>query len=72
MITQKSVIEVEIAGKMYRLYCENDSPLGGLHDALMLMKGICVERMVENHKKEQEASEKMKQIEEEQESYPKE
>lgn len=62
MIKQKSVIEVEVAGKMFQLYCDNDSPLGSLHDALMQMKGWCVEKMQEAHKQEHEMAEKIKAI----------
>ena len=66
MISQKTVIEVEVAGKMYRLYCDNDSPLGCLHDALMMMKGIIVERMQMAQKEEEAIAIKMKQIDEQQ------
>lgn len=39
------------------LYVENDMPLGELHDFLMLMKGMMVERMLTVHREELEASE---------------
>lgn len=56
MIKQKSMLEVEIAGKMFQLLCDNDSPLGNLHDALMQMKGYCVDRMVAAQKQEEEVA----------------
>ncbi len=56
MIKQKSVIEVIIADKRYELSCDSDSPLGSLHDALMQMKGWCVDRMITAQKEEQEAA----------------
>lgn len=59
MIKQKSHLEVEIAGKEYTLICDSDSPLGCLHDALMQMKGWCVDRMIANQKQEQEVSDQL-------------
>jgi len=60
MLKQKSVLEIEIAGKKYELYCDSDSPLGCLHDALMQMKGWCVDRMIAAQKQEQEVAEAQK------------
>ena len=57
MIKQKSDLEVEIAGKVYHLYCDSDSPLGCLHDALMQMKGWTVERMVTAQQEEEKTAE---------------
>ena len=62
---QQSVFEVEINEKMYRFLCDNDSPLGCVHDALMKMKGYTVERMVAAQKEEQSVCEKIKEVEEE-------
>ena len=56
MLKMKSMLEVEIAGNTYQLYCNTDSPLGNLHDALMQMKGWAVDRMVKAQKEEQEAA----------------
>lgn len=58
MIKQKTIIEVKIGDRIYELSCNGDSPLGELHDALMQMKGFCVERMVQAQKEEQEAADK--------------
>ncbi len=56
MIKQKTVLEVKIGERVYELFCGADSPLGELHDALMQMKGYCVERMVAAQKEEQAAA----------------
>lgn len=62
-LKQKTILEVEIEGRAYQLECPIDAPLGQLHDALMQMKGYCVERMVQAQKEEQEvAAEKMKDL----------
>jgi hypothetical protein len=60
MLKQKSSLSVEIAGKSYELCCDSDSPLGCLHDALMQMKGWCVERMISAQKEEQAAADAQK------------
>jgi hypothetical protein len=64
MIKQKPVLEVEIAGKRFELNCDSDSPLGSLHDALMQMKGWCVDRMIAAQKEEQDISDAQKAQEE--------
>jgi len=43
------------------LFCDNDTPLGKLHDFLLLTKGEIVERMVKYQQEEQEASDKVKE-----------
>jgi hypothetical protein len=58
---QNSVLDVEIEGKSYQLFCDSDSPLGSLHDALMQMKGWCVERMVAAQKEEQAIADQQKE-----------
>lgn len=60
MLKQKSALEVDIAGKIYQLSCDSDSPLGCLHDALMQMKGWCVERMVKAQQEENAVAEAQK------------
>lgn len=60
MLKQRSILEVKIADKTYELHCDNDSPLGCLHDALMQMKGWAVSRMVEAQKEENAAAEAQK------------
>lgn len=66
MLKNKAVLEVKIEDKLYEFHCDADSPLGRIHDAMMMMKGWVVDRMAAAHKEEYEAAEKMKQIEEEQ------
>ncbi len=56
MLKQKSNLCVEIAGKKYELSCDTDSPLGCLHDALMQMKGWCVDRIISAQKEEEAAA----------------
>ncbi len=56
MIKQKTVLEVKINERVYELFCASDSPLGELHDALMQMKGYCVDRMVSAHHEEQKVA----------------
>lgn len=63
MIKQKTIIEVKIGERNYELFCAADSPLGELHDALMQMKGYCVDRMVAAHEEEKNNAEQMKQQE---------
>ena len=45
------------------ILADNDTPLGVLHDFLMLVKGFAVEKMVAAQKLESEASEKQKELE---------
>lgn len=47
MIKQKTVFEITINERSYRLECSPDSPLGELHDALSQMKSFVVERIKE-------------------------
>lgn len=63
MFKQITAGEVKIRERVYKLLCDSDSPLGELHDALMEMKGHCVDRMIQAHKQEQEAVEAQKQQE---------
>jgi len=55
---QKTYIEVEKGDKSFCLQCDNDASLGLIFDALMEMKGYCVERMMNAHKEEEAESEK--------------
>lgn len=68
MIKQKTILEVKIGERAYELYCPSDSPLGELHDALLQMKGFCVDKMVIAHKQEQEMAEQQKRISNEEEN----
>ena len=57
-IAQRSVLKVEKDGKLVELYVDSDLPLGLLFDALMEMKGYCVERMSAAHAEESEEAER--------------
>jgi len=58
-VNQEYTLHVEMNGKVYRFPVPADTPLGELHDVLMLMKGYTIERMLENQKQEVEISKKM-------------
>lgn len=60
MIRTETVITVKIKERDYELHCASDSPLGELHDALMQMKGYCVERMISAQQEEMKIAEEMK------------
>lgn len=53
MFKQVTLGEVKIGERTYTLLCDSQSPLGELHDALMQMKGHCVDRMIAAQKAEQ-------------------
>ncbi len=60
-LKQSTALEVVIEDKIYELRCDSDSPLGSLHDALMQMKGFCVDKMIAAQKEEQAAADAHKQ-----------
>lgn len=62
-VEQVTRIKVEIAGKVFSLICDSDSPLGSVHDTLMQIKGWCVERMVAAQREEQAASDALQKQE---------
>ncbi len=62
MSENKTVLKVEIHGKSFELHCNNDSPLGSIHDALMQMKSWIINKIVENHNLEVADCEKSKQV----------
>jgi len=66
MIKTKTILEVKIGERNYELSCAPDSPMGELFDALMQMKGFCVERMSVTHKEELDYAESMRSEEENQ------
>jgi len=63
-IKRQTVLEVKVEGRVYSLVLDGDSPLGEAHDAVMQIKGFLVERMVQEYEAEKQASEKQKQLEE--------
>ncbi len=52
MLKQKTLLEVKIDDKLYQFYCDPDSQLGQLHDALAQMKQYVVQRIVDAQKSE--------------------
>ena len=54
MFKQKIICEVKVADKDFQLYLDTDTPLGALHDALVMMRSEVIEQM----KKAQEAEQK--------------
>lgn len=53
MIKNKTMIEVKIGDRIYQLFCDTDSPLGELHDALAGMKAHVVKLITDHEKNEQ-------------------
>jgi hypothetical protein len=45
MIKNRTVIEVEVKGREYRLECFSESPLDEVKDAIILMHNYVVERI---------------------------
>ena len=65
MFKQITVGEVKIGERTYQILCDSQSPLGELHDALMMLKGHCVEKMIAAQKAEQEHAQAQKQLNDE-------
>jgi len=59
-LTQTKITKNE---KDYIFLCDPSSPLGEVHDVLMEIKGEVVSRMIANQKKEEELSQKQKELE---------
>lgn len=49
MIRNISKIEIAVGERIYHFLCEVDSPIGEIHDVLMQMKGLVVQKMNEAH-----------------------
>ena len=65
-IVQKTSLVEHVNGKKISLVFDQDVPLGSIHDALMIFKGFCVDRMAKAHSEhEEEATEKMEEPKEE-------
>ena len=50
MIKQKTLIEVKIDEKCFEFYCDTDSPIGMVHDAIHQMLAIVVQKINECNK----------------------
>jgi len=62
MFRSGAVGEIQIGERKYILLCAADSPLGEIHDAIMQLKGIVVDKMVEAQKAQQAEADAQKQI----------
>lgn len=49
MIRNLSTIEIKVGERVYRFLCEVDAPIGEVHDVIMQMKGIVIQKMNEAH-----------------------
>ena len=54
MIKDIKVLEVKINDRMYQFQCSPDSPLGEIHDVLVLMKNEIIELMKKQDKPKEE------------------
>lgn len=63
MFKPATIGEVKRGERTYILLCDSMSPLGEVHDVLMEMKGICVDKMIAAQKEEQAQVELQKQQE---------
>lgn len=61
MFRSAAVAELKIGERLYSFVCPFDSPLGEIHDALMQIKSVVVEKIVASQKAEQEARAKVEQ-----------
>lgn len=57
MFKQKTHIEIEKDNRTYHFICDNDSPLGELHDVIYQLRGLIVERINEVAKAKEENQE---------------
>ena len=59
MFKPKSVLEVKGGNdRIYNFYCDNDSPLGEVHDALCSMRSFVLEQMKAVEEQENPSEEK--------------
>lgn len=49
MIRNISKIEITSGERVYHFLCELDAPIGEVHDVIMQMKGIVIEKMNQAH-----------------------
>jgi len=61
---QTNTIKITSEDGKITLYCDQDTSLGSLHDFLMYIKGVTVERINAAQKEEQEAADKIKETDE--------
>lgn len=58
MIKNKIHLEVQVGERLYQLICDNEAPLGELHDAIQQIKNFVVNKIIEANNQE-----KQKQVE---------
>ena len=47
MIKLAAKIEVKVGERLYHFLCDNESPLGEIHDVICQMKGLVISKMQE-------------------------
>lgn len=57
MIKTKVIIEHKIGDRIYEFLCDSNSPLGEIHDSLVAIKAIIVEKIVEEQKNNEKKAE---------------
>lgn len=57
-------LEMDLKGKIYKVFLPEGGSLAELHDALMHFKYYAIEKMKQNHQQENDVAEKIKEIEE--------
>ena len=66
MIKNQTVLELKGGSeRIYKFVCENDSPLGEIHDILCQMRGFIVQRINEANKIAEEESQSCEECKEE-------
>ena len=60
----KVILSVEVNERSYEMHCPVDTPLGELHDVLLQLKGLVVNRITEAQQEEQEVTDKVNKKEE--------
>ncbi len=57
---QKNTVKFTNEDNKICFMCETDTPIGVIHDFLMMLKGMMVDRMVSAQKQEQEITDQKK------------
>jgi len=60
MIKNFTSLEHKIGERIYQFYCDPNSPLGELHDALHAMRNFVIGKMQEIDKKNEESTAEVK------------
>ena len=60
---QENIIKISSEDKKIAVYCDADTPLGKMHDFLLLLKGNIVERMSAAQNEEKEAADRLEEQE---------